>query len=237
MDNIIRTIKEEKELIEKYFSFLGNVEDGNVTFCIEGKIRNLDMVVRTTQKACCIIILYNLIESSMTAIIQRIHNIMIHEKVEFFDLNKNIRNTIISYYNSTYEKNNLVSFSEYLQEFYLLLSHNKRFNLDYEKLSKDYSLYSGNLDSKEIRNVLKNKYGIIFRNEEKLKVSALKTIKEGRNSLAHGNQTFEEYGRALTLNELLSLKNKTFDFFDDLLEELKFYVEKKYYLAHVSKPA
>ena len=40
---------------------------------------------------------------------------------------------------------------------------------------------------------------------------ALRTIKDMRNSLAHGNISFEDNGRKLTVDDLERYKNKTFE--------------------------
>ncbi|WP_298065460.1 MAE_28990/MAE_18760 family HEPN-like nuclease [uncultured Acinetobacter sp.] len=129
------------------------------------------------------------------------------------------------YYSNVVEKMNFKNSAPHIQEIFLLLANTKKMGLTYKKLSEFYSLYSGNLDSREARKVFKH-YGINILKEE----GGLKTIKDGRNKLAHGELTFEEYGRTLTIQQLKDLKEKVFIYFDSLLSQVKEYIERENYL-------
>lgn len=98
------------------------------------------------------------------------------------------------------------------------------FPLSYNQLCQFYSLYSGNLDSREIISVLK-KYGIDF--EEK--ASELKTIKDDRNKLAHGELTFEGVGRNLSLPQLRHMKEKTFRYMESVIDIMNAFIENEGY--------
>lgn len=89
-------------------------------------------------------------------------------------------------------------------------------------------MFSGNLDAREIRNIFKNKYGFKL-NENELNAPVLKRIREGRNKLAHGNISFEEYGRDLSIPDLLSMKDKVFKFIDALIVKVELYLSGKIY--------
>lgn len=83
-----------------------------------------------------------------------------------------------------------------------------------------------NLDTREIINVLK-KYGIVY--EERC--SELKTIKDYRNKLAHGEDSFEEVGRNLSIPQLEEMFRKTFEYLDKMLDEIERYLSDEKYRA------
>ena len=55
------------------------------------------------------------------------------------------------YYSNVVEKMNFKNSAPHIQEIFLLLANTKKMNLTYKKLSEFYSLYSGNLDSREAK--------------------------------------------------------------------------------------
>ena len=54
-------------------------------------------------------------------------------------------------------------------------------------------------------------------------------IKNGRNNLAHGDQSFEEYGRNLAIQDIVSMKVKVFSFLDELIEKVEKYLQEQLY--------
>lgn len=79
--------------------------------------------------------------------------------------------------------------------------------LDFDK---DFSL-SGNADVREIKTIL-NKHGLQYEvSNFKDCGESLRTIKDMRNRLAHGNISFEDNGKSITLSDLDQYRNKTYD--------------------------
>ena len=115
-----------------------------------------------------------------------------------------------------------------MEVFYFLINGKNKIKLTYKSMVKTYQLFSGNLDAREILSVFKNKYGFEF-NKNELKESVLKRIREGRNDLAHGSLSFEEYGRNLTIQDIEAMKDKVFSFLDRLIEKVEIYLTKQLY--------
>jgi len=229
MKTLIMEVEDKKNSISNFFNFLEKLDMNDLTIhsnnMNENSLYKLPIGISTVQKSSCILMLYNFIESLTTILIAKIHNEIIDKNIIFFKLNYDIRNTIIMYYSNVVEKNNVKNSAPHIQDVFLLLSNNKKMKITYEDLSKFYSLYSGNLDAREIKKVFEH-YGIKILTAE----PGLKTIREGRNKLAHGEHTFEEYGRTLTIQQLIALKTSVFEYFDNLILKVKQFIEDQQYL-------
>ncbi|MBG6247075.1 MULTISPECIES: hypothetical protein [Symbiopectobacterium] len=106
-----------------------------------------------------------------------------------------------------------------------MIINKDNFNLSYDEMSEVYQLYSGNLDAREIRKIF-TKYDIII--AEGIGQN-LKTIKDVRNILAHGEQAFEDYGRMIVLTSLESHFANTKDFLTEVIKSVSKYLDRKQY--------
>ncbi|HHV17388.1 MAG TPA: hypothetical protein GXZ27_00790, partial [Thermoanaerobacterales bacterium] len=105
-------------------------------------------------------------------------------------------------------------------------------NSDVIKLDRRAIGNAGNLDSKIIRSICKN-HGIKFSLSSEAKGgNKLYTVKNKRNNLAHGSQSFSECGGEYTLNDLNEIKNQTYIFLSDILSSMEDYYNNKLYLAN-----
>lgn len=89
---------------------------------------------------------------------------------------------------------------------------------------------SGNLDMKEICNICK-KFGICLgrvHNRSDVE-NTLAFLKLYRNHLAHGNDTFSSVGSIVTLSDLLTHKNNTISFLQQLITLFTNYVADEKY--------
>lgn len=59
----------------------------------------------------------------------------------------------------------------------------------------------------------------------------MKTIKENRNLLSHGEKSFEEVGRDLSLEQIKAYSRKVFDYLNQLLENVSTFLENKSFKA------
>lgn len=181
--------------------------------------------VMTSIRAGMALMLYNAVESTITKGLERLHEAFIEESLTFEDCNDQIKQLLFIYYENMREKSpNVHNRVPHMLRFYDYMKGGDTFPLTYKQLSRFYSLYSGNLDAREILSVLK-KYGISFDR----KISELKTIKDDRNHLAHGELTFEEVGRNLSVDQLKKMREKTFQYLEDIIDAMeKFILEKKF---------
>jgi hypothetical protein len=95
-------------------------------------------------------------------------------------------------------------------------------------ITKDAVDISGNLDARQIRKLLEthdielvetipgDKYHILL-------------VKNKRNALAHGEQSFDEAARDSSLGDLKNIKDEVFIFVDDVLKAMQnYYFDKKF---------
>lgn len=218
---------DQKSKISEYLSYLEHLENDSSDLT-----RFDSIVITTTQKSSFILILYNLVESMVTKLLTKIHNIALNGSVSYYDLNDNLRKTVFVYYDKILSDFNVDKQHLNIEKFYLMMNRNYKPIITYESMSEVYSLFSGNLDAREIRNVFKNKYGFNFK-ESEFKEGVLKRIREGRNTLAHGDESFEEYGRTLTIQDIKDMRDKVFSFLDSLILVVENYLNKKLYTKYV----
>lgn len=217
-----REFQDQKEKINIYFEHLKEYDSQD-----DGLIGD-KIVINTTQKSSAILILYNIIESIVSRLLGEIHDKIMNETILYHEFNDNLRRTIFIFYKKILDENNIDKNHKSMEVFYFLINGKNKIKLTYNFMVETYQLFSGNLDAKEIRSVFKNKYGFEF-NENELKEPVLKRIREGRNNLAHGDQSFEEYGRNLTIQDIVAMKDKVFSFLDRLIEKVEIYLTKQLY--------
>jgi len=177
-------------------------------------------------KSSVIVMLYNVVESTITRILAKIHEVIISEDIKYYDLSKNIRNLMLLYYHKNREKNPDIHNSlEVIHGTIDFINGINGFNLNYDEMAKFYSLYSGNLDAKQVRKVF-NKYEITI--PENIGGN-LKDIKNGRNTLAHGEKSFEEYGRDIVVARLeMYIQNVTI-FLNSVVDFTEVFLNEKKY--------
>lgn len=150
-------------------------------------------------KSSVVIMLYNVVESTVSRVLSKIHEVIINEDIKYYELSKSIRNLMIIYFHKNREKNPDIHNSiDVIHSTIDFINGTNGFNLNYTEMAKFYSLYSGNLDARQVRKVFQ-KYEILIPDNIG---DNLKTIKTGRNKLAHGEISFEEYGRDIVINML-----------------------------------
>lgn len=181
--------------------------------------------LNTSIKANTVLMLYNAVEATVTSCLNKVHAVINLEHIKFNELTNEMKKLFAMYYGSSIDKAGTLSNEmDYVLLFVDLLQSEQCINITYKELSDNYQLYSGNLDSKEIKSVL-SKYGIDFQEA----CSELQTIKKDRNILAHGEQSFEELGRRLSKEQLQVMCNKTFVYLEQMIDEISDYLSEKRY--------
>lgn len=223
MQTIERDLQIRSDEVSSVINYFQRIENGDLEYRTE--IQGLT-TVKTSIKAGIVLMLYNAIESTMTKCLVRIHEVLISKNLTFNNCNDKLKQLVAVYYENARDKSSdNHRRASHMLKFYDYINGNSTFDLSYEDLSKFYPLYSGNLDSREIVAVLE-KYGIEF--EER--VSELKTIKDYRNQLAHGEYSFEEIGRELTIQQIQHLTEQTFEYMRKMITEIKKYITEEKYM-------
>lgn len=152
-------------------------------------------VIRST----VVLSLYNVIESTITQVLKKIHYEIISKRVAYNNLSKPIKDiTLLYFYKHKEKRSDIHDSLDVLHNTVDMIRGKGFFDLEYEKMSESYQLYSGNLDARIIRKIMK-KYGIEL---SETYGSKLLKVKNGRNKLAHGELSFEEYGRNVVVRSL-----------------------------------
>lgn len=183
--------------------------------------------LRTTMRATAVLLLYNMVEFTVTYCLRYIHDMIKEHKVPYREMTKAIQNITITYYVNKI-KMTKGDYDTAAQIRHMLAQVNdvELSFMTYDEFAAICPLYSGNLDSKVIRSVLK-KYGICscVRSRE------LKTVREKRNRLAHGEDTFEEIGRDLSIEYVETLMNSTFEAMETMIEEVGAFIAERSYMS------
>lgn len=190
--------------------------------------RRPSVELSSTLKSSGVLMLYNLVESTVTNLITVIHQKVSDESLKYNELNKEIQLLWFSYYYSNIKDGNIKDEDLLLKMKMVhdVWSEDQAISFTFEEYTKykTGSTFSGNLDAREIRKLL-SKYGLNTENS----VSELKTIKESRNKLAHGEVSFSEFGKDKLPVYYNKLQERTIYFLEAIIQEVEtFLLDNKY---------
>jgi len=208
MINVKNTFEQRKTEIETYFNYLNNYNP-----------ENADDDLFKILKSNLLIMLYNLIESSISNAIEEIHNNIHSNTISFNLLKEKIKSLIIKNTKGV----NPDTFVSKINDIAIdIVKHtfNKK------------ELFNGNVDRNEI-NDLGTKYGFNSNTDyNKTKHGDyLITIKNKRNDLAHGIFSFTEVGKEYTIQDLDDMKSTTICYISEILDNIESYLMNKEYRA------
>lgn len=224
---------ERMQDINEYFSFIqllinkrpslayrDNATNENITLAVD-----LDMT--HILKANAFIILYNLIEATISNAIEDIHNVFMSNDALCVDtINKSLTKLA---FQSLHTPNGQIDFSQgniaklILKEW--LTAHKKLIE------SNKNPLFSGNVDAKKIREVAE-KYGFSSDTDSEITRNGynLLPIKKARNDLAHGSESFRNKGRDTSIDTLIEMKDEVFHYLNCILNNIQTYLDTQAYL-------
>ena len=248
--------------IDKYFEFLSLIDnlpqishihnlkglrivvEGNARSPLAGAISDAGIYavtqdLRKILKATSFLLLYNLVEGSMTAALNDYFNALSVKRAPYQQLKPEIRALWLRYKHKLFEKR---------QPSEIVNALNNLFSEIFEILPKthksddgpitvtDYAAYasmtgktdfSGNLDAAKIRK-LSQIYG--FKLPTPDTCASLVTVKNRRNTLAHGNSTFLETGKE-SLEFLIKIKEETVFFMRSVLSAIDESIREEVFMA------
>ena len=112
------------------------------------------------------------------------------------------------------------------------MAENDLLKLDLSKYSGKITLFSGNIDARAIRILLKN-WGFAddFHATGEAK---LHDIRNFRNILAHGERAFKEVGKGYSLNDMEKYGEATYNYLLQLVRIVNsYFIDKKYFAANL----
>ena len=173
--------------------------------------------LRKILKANCYLLIYNLVESTMTNAFEAIFDHLKAENVSFDDLSRNLRIIVLG--------NARVPNPRNLQPELIKIAEDiihKTFN------RRD--LFSGNITSDLIKITL-TEYGVKRKpGSVRFKAKGLATVKGKRNDLAHGAISFAACGQDAIVSELVDLKTEAAKYLQNVLDDIEYFLNSKNYL-------
>jgi hypothetical protein len=221
MDLIKEDLKNKSEEIDQFLELLEFIENTESIANSTKDTYNVDARLKNTLKGVVFLLLYNLTEATMRESISHIHDKMDEKAVEFNRLKETIRKEILQR-----AKSDKIGLDQLLKNTSPLISINLARATFNEK-----NLFSGNIDQDEIKKKA-DIYGFNSSTDYKKTKHGerLKTIKQKRNDLAHGNSSFSEVGRNYTTNELSEFVREVVAYLSEITTSISLYVSSQNYL-------
>jgi hypothetical protein len=189
--------------IEEYIDYLERLEQQG----------GISVTLMNTMKSSALLMMYNLVESTMTNAMQ-----------DIFD---HIRTT----------NTNFDSLSDKMKEVVLNMTKKRKASDVVKKMSEDamtlavacferVGLFSGNIDSRKISDTVRD---IGLKPKKGYSEVTLLTIKDERNNLAHGTKSFSDCGKDYAATELRSSYEKVKTLLLKVILDFEFYLQNKKY--------
>jgi len=208
-----------------YFTFLEKVASDDATLNFTDKSGKpcseaVDKDVLKTVKATGFLLLYNLVESTMTNAISAIFDELKEKKVTFDMVREELKK--IAFKNLRNGRADVHGFINDVSVDILTAAFDRK------------ALFSGNLDARKIRETA-SQYGFSADTNQQLTRGGVEllTIKTNRNDLGHGDKSFSEVGREHDAGELVKIKGETIAYLSEILTNVEHYIREKHYLATV----
>jgi hypothetical protein len=212
--------------VKRYFDFLVAIEESRASALARCNVETgealiiFDEIISRelvkTMRANGYLLLYNLVESTMTNAVDAIHRCLIANQCEFDQLTEEVKKIVLSNFKKALSKSGSK-----------VLEHNHPIQRSIKELGYDkMSLFSGNLDARIIKDTAES-YGFqIAEHDHRLSRngSRLLDIKTKRNELAHGRVSFEECGHETSLDALVGISKETQLYLAAVLKGIEDYV-------------
>lgn len=230
MQTVIENFGQRSQEIEKYYKVLLILDDENVSIIKSGNLRKrtikLDNDALKVMKATCFLLLYNLVESSIRESFTFLYEKINSEEHKIENYNESFRKLWLNqrFKNIKPISSSQITYKTLIFEIVdeILNSHN--FEMDPCSLP-----ISGNLDARKIKDLFSKHSINLDIHHRAFGGGELRTVKEKRNALAHGNVSFSECGREYTVDDLVNIKKRTVVYIRSTLRNMKKFTERREY--------
>ncbi|MBT2784792.1 MULTISPECIES: MAE_28990/MAE_18760 family HEPN-like nuclease [unclassified Halomonas] len=226
ISSLYKDFRDRSQEVKRYTQFIQVIADKKaigLSHLSEGELApvdgfTLDRDLVKTIRASGYLLLYNLVESTLSNAIDSIHQAIDVHGVEFNQLNKNMKEVTLSHFKKAISgKKSDFSSPHPIQVAMLKMGYAKE------------SLFSGNIDCKEIREIAK-KYGFLVP-DPKLNGrnvgDYVLEVKSKRNDLAHGSISFERCGRETAPEHLILVADQTILYLRAVLRSVSYFIRYK----------
>lgn len=229
MDNVKQEFDNRKKEVEQYLDFLNIVSIDNATITYAKKQDTITSPITNDIQRILIansfLILYNLIESTIRMSIVEIYETIQKDEITYTKLSDKLKKIWIKKNTKNMKEGN---FSIDTLNGNIEKMINAIINKEIAMLTKDDIDISGNVDARKIRTLSESIGFKKAQNEQN--GQNLVTIKNKRNSLAHGNSTFYDIGKDFTVNEINGFKQEIFLYLEEIVTNIEKYITLKQYI-------
>lgn len=219
MNSTMLLFEDRVSEIEFYYSIMIEIENGS------DKIQTIDNPrFQRILKSNLLLMLYNLVEACVVSGLMEIYESIKNSNIGYNELIDEIRKIW-----SNYEIGQLhlsgagrKAYEERVQDIINQVLLNQPIILNRESRR-----FSGNLDARAIKELCdKHRIRYVASDND----GCLRTVKEKRNNLAHGDESFGDCARDITLTDLEHIKDEVIKFIKGILIGMKAYHDNKNYL-------
>lgn len=223
ISTLFQDFEERSQEVRSYFLFLKNLEYGSIKLSImranNFQPKSIDNNLLKTLKATAFLLLYNLIESTMTDAVSAIFDDLKTQNISFDDIQDDLKKIIINNFKDNKSTDKLLADIQ---------------NISFDIISASFKkekLFSGNLDARKIKEIAE-KYGFSYQTNPRKtnNGSDLLKIKTNRNDLAHGVKSFEKVGQDYTADDLLKMQKRVIHYLKAILQNIENYISNQEYL-------
>ena len=218
MQNTLSIFDERKQEIDFYFSVMIEIDNGNPNIHTIDNTRFYKIM-----KSNFLLMLYNLVEVCIVSGMMEIYEDLKNDNCSYNQVIREIQEIWYKYkineiYGPATER---IAYENRVQQIIENITTNAPIIL-----AKDALGISGNLNAKKIKEIC-DKHKIRYR----LATSgaSLERVKRERNSLAHGDVSFSDCARDLTIGDLENIKDEVILFLTGILDGMKNYYDQKLY--------
>lgn len=220
MRDTLNIYEERKKEIEFYYSILVDfdINGKNVANTIDNKL------FFRILKSNFLLMLYNIVEATITTGMLEIYEQLRNEKCIYSSLISEMQNIWRNYkvkeiYHSSSQLKSYINRVEGVV--------NDIINETPIIFNKNMLDINGNLNAKRIKEICDRhriRYKVV---DDEM---SLERVRIKRNALAHGDESFSDCARDITISDLEKLKDTVFKFLTDITDGMKKYYDEKQYL-------
>lgn len=219
MNNTFTLFDDRKQEIQFYYSIMVEIDNDSPDIKTIDNGRFLRIL-----KSNFLLMLYNFVEACVVSGMVEIYEKLKSSGSSYGELISEIR-SIWSNYEIGKVYSNLAGKAAYEDRVQLIINH----VIDSQPISlkKEALGISGNLDARAIKNLC-DKHRIRYTASDN--DGCLRTVKEKRNNLAHGDESFGDCARDMSVVDLEHIKDEVIGFISGILDGMKEYYDNRRYL-------
>jgi hypothetical protein len=219
MINTFILFEDRKKEIEFYYSIMFEIDNDSTNVRTIDNARFLRIL-----KSNFLLMIYNLVEACVVSGMMEIYEKLRNSGSTYDDFIDEIR-TIWSNYEIGKVYSSVAGRGAYEDRVQAIISH--VITSQPITLSKDALGISGNLDARAIKNLCdKHRIRYVASDDD----GCLRVVKNKRNNLAHGDESFGDSARDMSLADLEHIKSEVVLFIKGILDGMKEYSDNKRYL-------